>query len=120
MRNDTPSRSSSASRPTSPNASTSSPKSGASPAPEPSGCSSKSTTRPIDELRALIASGELHHATYRNKGTVWEGIWFYPRDPKGFRGYGIPGCVSVNDQDIEEAFRLLAGKGMHVGCYGGG
>jgi hypothetical protein len=51
---------------------------------------------------------------------VWEGIWFYPRDPKGFRGYGIPGCVSVNDPDIEEAFRLLAGKGMHVGCYGGG
>lgn len=76
----------------------------------------------LDELKTLLASGDLHHATYRNKGTVWEGIWFYKRSTglMAYRGYEVAGCVNKDDPDFEEAFRVLAGKGMHVGCFGGG
>ncbi len=81
---------------------------------------SETKPRALDELKALIASDELHHATYRNKGTVWEGIWFYKRSADGFRGFDVAGCVSKNDPDFEGAFRVLAGKGLHIGCFGGG
>lgn len=77
----------------------------------------------LENLKALIESGDLHHATYRSKGTVWEGIWFYRRSSgplATMHGFEIAGCVNKTDPDLEEAFQVLAGKGMHVGCFGGG
>ena len=74
----------------------------------------------LDKLKALIAKGELHHATYRNRGTVWEGVWFYRHDTDGFRGFSIAGCVNKVDPDFEESFRVLAGHGMSIGAFGEG
>ena len=76
--------------------------------------------RQIDVLRALLASGEFHHATYRNQGTVWEGLHFYRRSESGFRGYDHAGCVGKNDPDLDAAHDLVAHTGISVGCYGGG
>lgn len=74
----------------------------------------------LEELQGLIASGEFHHATYRNRGTVWEGIWFYKKSKDGFRGFEVAGCVNVRDPDYEKTYQVLSGMGLHVGCYGGG
>ncbi len=75
---------------------------------------------PFEELKALVESGEFHHATYRNRGTVWEGLWFYRKDPAGLRGFSVVGCVSKSDPDTERAYDLLRGTGISVGSYGNG
>ena len=74
------------------------------------------------QLQNLLSSDQFHHATYRNQGTVWEGIWFYKKDSseKSFQGYILEGCVNKSDPDLEEAYKLLAGKGMSVGSFGEG
>jgi hypothetical protein len=74
----------------------------------------------IDVLKALIVSGEFHHVTYRNRGTVWEGLWFYRKSADGFRGYEVAGCVNKSDPDYDDAYKVCAGKGLHVGSYGNG
>lgn len=79
--------------------------------------------KPINQLRALLASGDFHHATYRCIGTVHEGLWFYRKDPNGWLGYNVAGCVSKlldTPEDLDEAHRLVAHTGISVGSYGGG
>ena len=75
---------------------------------------------PLDTLRALLASGEFHHATYRCQGTVWEGLWFYRRSADGFHGYDVAGCVPRGDPDLDAAHALVAHTGISVGSYGRG
>ena len=77
-------------------------------------------SKPIETLRALLASGEFHHATYRCLGTVWEGLWFYRKSTDGFRGYEPAGCVGKNDPDLDAAHTACAGTGISVGAYGSG
>lgn len=77
-------------------------------------------TRAIDKLRALLASGEFHHATYRCFGTVHEGLWFYRKSPDGFRGYDVVGAVLRNDPDLDAAHALVEHTGISVGSYGNG
>jgi len=77
-------------------------------------------TNAVNRLRHLLQSGELHHATYRGMGTVWEGLWFYRRSKTGFRGYELDGAVLKNDPDIDAAMALVAHTGISVGSYGCG
>lgn len=76
----------------------------------------------LEALKTLLASGEFHHATYRDRGTVWEGLWFYKKDPDGFRGYSVAGCINANiDADaIDEAHDLVKHTGISVDSYGNG
>lgn len=76
----------------------------------------------LEQLRALVESGEFHHATYRCRGTVWEGLWFYRRDPAAPRGFSVAGCVNSGlDADaLDAAFALVRGTGISVGSYGNG
>ena len=77
----------------------------------------------IDQLRDLLAAGDFHHATYRCVGTVHEGLWFYRRDPAGFRGYDVAGCVNKmfdTVEDMDAAHALVAHTGISVGSYGHG
>ena len=78
------------------------------------------TQKPIDLLRETLADGTFHHATYRNIGTLWEGLWFYVKDPTGFRGFSVAGCVYKNDPEIDAAYALVRGTGVSVGSYGRG
>lgn len=75
---------------------------------------------PIEQLRECLQNGTFHHATYRNIGTLWEGLWFYVKDPNGFRGYTVAGCVNKTDPDINAAHELVRGTGISVGAYGKG
>ena len=71
-------------------------------------------------LAELLEDGEFHHATYRNIGTIWEGLWFYRTDPDGHRGFTVAGCVGKNNPDLDEAHEMVAGTGVSVGAYGSG
>lgn len=74
----------------------------------------------IDELRSMLADGTFHHATYRNHGTLWEGLWVYARDEKGFRGYSVVGSFYKGDPNLDAAFELTRGTGISVGAFGRG
>lgn len=73
----------------------------------------------IEELKELQASGQYHHATYRNHGTLWEGLWIYRRDENGFQGYTVAGCFNVCDRsNLDIAMELCSN--VSVGAYGNG
>lgn len=74
------------------------------------------TTKPayamtLDALRAMRADGSFDHATYRERGSIWEGLYIYGRDPKGFRGYSLVGCFPKDDPELDAAFNMVRGTG---------
>lgn len=77
----------------------------------------------LECLQSLLAAGELHHATYRNVGTLWEGLHLYRKAADGFRGYAHAGSISkMEAADLDAAYILLkqAGIGASFGSYGNG
>jgi hypothetical protein len=72
----------------------------------------------IDILKISIENKQFHHATYRNKNTLWEGLWFYSKDEKGFRGYLVAGCINKNDPNLELAYELVKNTGISFGNFG--
>jgi len=74
----------------------------------------------IDELKALRAADKFHHATYRNQGSLWEGLWIYEKADDGFRGFKPAGAFFKDDPNLDAAERELRGAGVSVGAYGCG
>lgn len=74
----------------------------------------------LDILKELLVMGTFHHATYRNIGTLWEGLWIYTKDEHGFRGYSVFGCFSKDSLDLKKAQDMVKGTGVSVGSYGNG
>jgi len=76
----------------------------------------------LQQLKDLLDSGEFHHATYRNIGTVWEGLWFYKKASERSRGFEVAGCISakVHSEVMDEAHALVRHTGVSVGSYGNG
>jgi len=74
----------------------------------------------LETLKTLRQTGEFHHATYRNMGTLWEGLWIYTKDVNGFRGFNVAGCFPKNDPELDAAHELVRGTGVSVGAYGQG
>lgn len=72
----------------------------------------------IDELKTLQASGEFHHATYRNQNSLWEGLHIYRKSETGFRGFEHVGAFLKNNPDLQQAESLCTG--VSVGSYGRG
>lgn len=75
---------------------------------------------PLETLKQLRESGQFHHATYRNRGTVWEGLWIYIKASDGFRGYSPTGFFPLGDPELDAAHELVRGTGISVGSYGKG
>lgn len=75
----------------------------------------------LEQLKALLDSGEFHHATYRNFGTLWEGLWIYRKDysPK-WVGYEPAGCFAKDDPNLAAAEEMVRHTGISVGAYGRG
>jgi hypothetical protein len=73
----------------------------------------------LDELKTLMQSGQFHHATYRNFGTLWEGLYIY-RKYDGLRGFEPCGAFPKDDPELDAAHDLLRGTGVSVGAYGNG
>jgi hypothetical protein len=74
----------------------------------------------LETLKELRESGQFHHATYRCKNTLWEGLWIYVKEADGFRGYGPAGFFPVGDPELDAAFEAVRGTGISVGAYGQG
>ena len=74
----------------------------------------------LNELKALLAAGAFDHATYRNHGTLWEGLWIYVKAEHGFRGYAPAGAFFKDSPDLDAAFEVVRGTGLSVGAYGRG
>ena len=79
----------------------------------------------VEELRGLQASGKFHHATYRNQGKVWDGLYVYVHATEaegGFRGFKLYGCFNnyYRDRNPECARAMDLVRGVHVGSFGGG
>ncbi len=73
----------------------------------------------LDCLKTLIAEGKFHHATYRDHGTIWEGLWIYGKADAGFRGY-IPVGSFEKGKPSDEAHELVKAYGVSVGAFGEG
>lgn len=75
----------------------------------------------LSELKTLRESGEFHHATYRNQGTLWEGLHIYCKDSDGFRGFRSVGFFSPSNREtLALAEDMVRGTGISVGAYGQG
>ena len=74
----------------------------------------------LAELRNLKASGQFHHATYRDHGRLWEGLWVYRNASNGFRGYEPAGCFYKDSPELDAAYAEVRGAGVSVGAYGEG
>jgi hypothetical protein len=75
----------------------------------------------IYDLQQLIDSSEFHHATYREIGKLWEGLWVYKKS-NWSRGFDVAGCFYKDSEDLEKAYELLRAikHGISVGSYGQG
>lgn len=72
----------------------------------------------IEQLKKHLADGSFHHATYRDHGTIWEGLWIYIKsdDRIGYKPYGsFPKGVAA-----DEAHEIVKHTGVSVGAYGRG
>lgn len=72
----------------------------------------------IEMLMELLASGQFHHATYRNQGTIWEGLWIYQKSETGFRGFEAVGFFGRQTAHLEQAEQLVSHTGVSLGSYG--
>lgn len=73
----------------------------------------------LEQLRQMRESGSFHHATYRNEGTLWEGLWIYAID-SGLRGFRDVGCFAKDSPDLDAAYELVRNTGVSVGSFGAG
>ena len=76
----------------------------------------------LELLKELLESGDFHHATIRNIGTPWEGVWFYRKSNTVHRGFEVAGYINaeLDKEVIDEAIELVKGTGINMGCYGKG
>lgn len=73
----------------------------------------------LNELQAILDNGTFHHATYRNIGSIWEGLYIYTKSSMG-RGFEPSLCFGKNDPDIYQAEDMVRHTGVSLGGYGNG
>jgi hypothetical protein len=74
----------------------------------------------LEALKQILASGEFHHATYRNIGTLWEGLWIYTKQAGAARGFYPAGSFPKDSADLKAAEDLVRHTGVSVGAFGRG
>jgi hypothetical protein len=79
----------------------------------------KTTDSRLKSLRTLLANGTFHHATYRNRGTLWEGLWVYAKF-NGARGFQPVFAFLKDEPELEQAYAIVRHTGVSVGSYGKG
>jgi len=75
----------------------------------------------LEQLKSLQDSGKFHHATYRELGTIWEGLYIYETDddPK-WVGYRLVGSFNKVDGLADVAYELVRASGVSLGAFGRG
>ncbi len=74
----------------------------------------------IADLKQSLASGRFHHATYRNQGTLWEGLWIYESSGEESRGFKPIGFFPGGTPEETEAHELVRHTGVSLGSFGKG
>lgn len=75
----------------------------------------------LDKLKALIAEGKFHHATYRTDFARGLHIYKNAEPGSGFRGFEYVGMFSEHDKAVcDEAYALTRHTGISLGAYGKG
>lgn len=77
----------------------------------------------IAALKAMLAEGRFHHATHRDHGKLWAGLFIYEKEPgntfNGFKlAFSFPDSRGRAEQDA--AYALVRHTGVSVGAYGKG
>jgi hypothetical protein len=75
----------------------------------------------LELLKRCLADGSFHHATYRNQGTLWEGLHIYVKSNGvgSFRGYSHLTMISKDEPaELEAAYQLTRGTGISLGAHG--
>lgn len=72
----------------------------------------------MQHLEDMLAAGAFHHATYRNVGSLWEGLYIYRKDEEFGRGFRLDLVFPAGDED--EAYELIRHTGVSLGSYGEG
>lgn len=74
------------------------------------------------ELKSLLDNGNFDHATYRDIGTLWEGLKIYSRecDNPGGRGFVLAGSFLKDDPDLKAAEEMVRHTGISLGSRGNG
>lgn len=73
----------------------------------------------LDELSELRSSGRFHHATYRNHGSVWEGLYVYVIANTTV-GFDVAGVFGKSDPRLDVAYNIVRDTGVSVGAFGCG
>lgn len=74
----------------------------------------------LEQLKVALADGSFHHATYRNIGNLWEGLYIYRNDDAGMRGFSILTSFGKDDPDLPAAEAMVRHTGVSVGAFGEG
>jgi hypothetical protein len=74
----------------------------------------------IAELKEAIDNGSFHHATFRDIGKLWEGLYIYVKQDNGFNGFTLEGSILKDDPTFAQAYELVKNTGYSVGSYGRG
>lgn len=72
----------------------------------------------IDQLNTMLADETFHHATYRDHGTIWEGLWIYAK-ADGWPGFKPIGSFPKGAA-ADEAYEVVRQTGVSVGAFGRG
>lgn len=71
-------------------------------------------------LRQLLGRGLFHHATARYDGKLWDGLYVYAKDLRGFRGFSLATSFPRGSRAEAIADELVRGTGVSFGAYGRG
>jgi hypothetical protein len=75
----------------------------------------------LTELRTMLDSGTFHHATYRDIGKLWEGLFIYAiAEDDLWIGYRLAGSFGKDDPDLAAAEDMVRHTGISVGAFGQG
>jgi hypothetical protein len=78
----------------------------------------KMTQEQVDRLQILstmLADGSFHHATYRDQGTVWEGLYIYQKSDNQM-GYELA-LGFMKGQEADDAHNLVRHTGVSLGSF---
>ena len=73
----------------------------------------------LEQLKALMESGQFHHATYRELGTIWEGLYIYVKEDSKI-GFNLAGSFNKADGLADAAYDMVRNTGVSLGAYGRG
>jgi len=75
----------------------------------------------IESLKAILADGTFHHATYRTDFARGLHIYSIAKPGSGFRGFEYAGAFSEYDPlPLACAYHLTRRTGISLGSYGQG